>query len=120
MIYKSFFEIENVVSKKLLDFKIDGDVAVNFSNVENIDLQINSIVRHKKNESFNELSKEIEKGLSELDIVEKCEVASHGFINIVLSSSFFSKYFSNKKVTNLNVREVFWACKLLSSFFFLS
>ena len=98
MIYKSFFEIENVVSKKLLDFKIDGDVAVNFSNIENIDLQINSIVRHKKDESFNELSKEIEKGLSELDIVEKCEVASHGFINIVLSSSFFSKYFSNKKV----------------------
>ena len=98
MIYKSFFEIKNVVSKKLLDFEINGDVSINFSNIENVDLQINSIVRHKKNERFNELSKEIEKGLTELDIVEKCEVASQGFINIVLSSSFFSKYFSNKKV----------------------
>ena len=97
MIYKSFFEIKNVVSKKLLDFEINGDVSINFSNIENVDLQINSIVRHKKNERFNELSKEIEKGLTELDIVEKCEVASQGFINIVLSSSFFSNIFQIKK-----------------------
>jgi len=95
----TFYELEELIQNIFNRFNLDSSIKVNFSNLENIDIQINSLIKHMNHEDIETIQTEIDLQLNKLDIVEKCTITENGFINIVLSDVFFINNLSNNSDT---------------------
>ena len=95
----TFYELEELIQNIFNRFNLDSSIKVNFSNLENIDIQINSLIKHMNHEDIQTIQTEIDLQLNKLDIVEKCTITENGFINIVLSDVFFIDNLSNNSDT---------------------
>jgi len=95
----TFYELEELIQNIFNRFNLDSSIKVNFSNLENIDIQINSLIKHMNHEDIETIQTEIDLQLNKLDIVEKCTITENGFINIVLSDVFFIDNLSNNSDT---------------------
>ena len=91
----TFYELEELIQNIFNRFNLDSSIKVNFSNLENIDIQINSLIKHMNHEDIEAIQTEIDLQLNKLDSVEKCTITENGFINIVLSDVFFIDNLSN-------------------------
>ena len=91
----TFYELEELIQNIFNRFNLDSSIKVNFSNLENIDIQINSLIKHINHEDIETIQTEIDLQLNKLDSVEKCTITENGFINIVLSDVFFIDNLSN-------------------------
>ena len=97
--------IASLVEEELNKFQIDDEVDVRFSNFsENTDIQINSLLKIKKDENFNKIVSSIEEKFKESIFIESFEIVDSGFINIKLSSTFLEKSLQNhiKNILNKN------------------
>lgn len=95
----TFYELEELIQNIFNRFNLDSSIKVNFSNLENIDVQINSLIKHMNHEDIETIQTEIDLQLNKLDSVEKCTITENGFINIVLSDVFFIDNLSNNSDT---------------------
>ena len=95
----TFYELEELIQNIFNRFNLDSSIKVNFSNLENIDIQINSLIKHMNHEDIETIQTEIDLQLNKLDSVEKCTITENGFINIVLSDVFFIDNLSNNSDT---------------------
>ena len=91
----TFYKLEELIQNIFNRFNLDSSIKVNFSNLENIDIQINSLIKHMNHEDIETIQTEIDLQLNKLDSVEKCTITENGFINIVLSDVFFIDNLSN-------------------------
>lgn len=95
----TFYELEELIQNIFNRFNLDSSIKVNFSNLENIDIQINSLIKHMNHEDIETIQTEIDLQLNKLDSVKKCTITENGFINIVLSDVFFIDNLSNNSDT---------------------
>tara|TARA_Y100000816_G_scaffold221683_1_gene166672 strand:+ start:4242 stop:5879 length:1638 start_codon:yes stop_codon:yes gene_type:complete len=98
--------IASLVEEELNKFQIDDEVDVRFSNFsENTDIQINSLLKIKKDENFNKIVSSIKEKFKESIFIESFEIVDSGFINIKLSSMFLEKSLQNHRKNILNKNE---------------
>ena len=91
--------IASLVEEELNKFQIDDEVDVRFSNFsENTDIQINSLLKIKKDENFNKIVSSIKEKFKESIFIESFEIVDSGFINIKLSSMFLEKSLQKYKL----------------------
>ena len=97
--FKNVSNFENIVTETLNKFGLEAVTSINFSNLNETDLQINSLVQFKKHKSFKEINVEIINKFLQLNEVETCEITPQGFININLNDFFFKKnLYINRKL----------------------
>ena len=85
---------------------LDTQVQVTFSNLDNVDIQINSLIAHTKNESFNLIKKQILEKVSNLEIIYEIVITDKGFINMTLDNIFFKYNLLNKPEDIKNQLEI--------------
>ena len=99
--------IASLVEEELNKFQIDDEVDVRFSNFsENTDIQINSLLKIKKDENFNKIVSSIKEKFKESIFIESFEIVDSGFINIKLSSTFLEESLQNHKKNIFKENEV--------------
>lgn len=97
--FKNVSNFENIVTETLNKFGLEAVTSINFSNLNETDLQINSLVQFKKHKSFKAINVEIINKFLQLNEVETCEITPQGFININLNDIFFKKnLYINRKL----------------------
>ncbi len=98
--------IASLVEEELNKFQIDNEVDVRFSNFsENTDIQINSLLKIKKDKNFNKIVSSIKEKFEESIFIESFEIVDSGFINIKLSSTFLERSLQSHRKNILNKNE---------------
>mgnify|MGYP001376777871 FL=1 len=98
--------IASLVEEELNKFQIDNEVDVRFSNFsENTDIQINSLLKIKKDKNFNNVVSSIKEKFEESIFIESFEIVDSGFINIKLSSTFLERSLHSHRKNILNKNE---------------
>ena len=98
--------IASLVEEELNKFQIDNEVDVRFSNFsENTDIQINSLLKIKKDKNFNKIVSSIKEKFEESIFIESFEIVDSGFINIKLSSTFLERSLQSHRNNILNKNE---------------
>ena len=98
--------IASLVEEELNKFQIYHEVDVRFSNFsENTDIQINSLLKIKKDKNFNNVVSSIKEKFEESIFIESFEIVDSGFINIKLSSTFLERSLHSHRKNILNKNE---------------
>ena len=98
--------IASLVEEELNKFQIYHEVDVRFSNFsENTDIQINSLLKIKKDKNFNKIVSSIKEKFEESIFIESFEIVDSGFINIKLSSTFLERSLQSHRNNILNKNE---------------
>ena len=99
--------ITNLVEEVLVEFQINNGIDARFSNFnEDTDIQINDLIKIKKNKNFNEIIDSIKEKFRNSNFIESFEIVDSGFINIKLSSTFLEESLQNHKKNILKKNEV--------------
>ena len=80
-------DISNVLSK----FSIQEDVQLNYSQIENVDIQCNNLVKLSSDDRIEEIKAAIEKKLKNNKSIKDISFAGNNFINIILSEEYLEK-----------------------------
>ena len=84
-------KITNLVEEELIKFEINNEIDARYSNFnEDTDIQINDLIKIKKDKNFNEIVNSIKEKFKNSNFIESFEIVDSGFINIKLSSTFGS------------------------------
>ena len=86
---KNLKNLELLINNTLNDEGVYGDFSLNYSNLDNVDLQINSLVKLRNTEVFEKISIKIKKQILDTEIIDDCLISEKGFINITLSDNFY-------------------------------
>ena len=86
---KNLKNLELLIRNSLNDEGIYGDFSLNYSNLENVDLQINSLVKLRNTDVFEKISSKIKKQILDTEIIDDCLISEKGFINITLNDNFY-------------------------------
>ena len=90
-----FQAIKNSIKNILENFNIIEDVIIIISKLEEVDIQINNLVKYKKHPSIEEIKKEILNSLSKYEYFKKIEFNEIGFLNILFNLESLSKEINN-------------------------
>ena len=83
--------IINDIYDVLLKFSIQEDVQLNYSQIENVDIQCNNLVKLSSNDRIEEIKTAIEKKLKNNKYIQDISFARNNFINIILSEEYLKK-----------------------------
>ena len=89
--------IQKILSDVLKRFDISDNVEIRYSNIENVDVQCNNLVRYSKNPDILEIKKEIISNVKKSQLVKHIEINDQNFININLSDEYLYKFSQNLK-----------------------
>lgn len=103
---KNLKDLEEFIQNICKENGLDTQVQVTFSNLDNVDIQINSLIAHTKNESFNLIKKQILEKVSNLEIIYEIVITDTGFINMTLDNIFFKYNLLNKPEDIKNQLEI--------------
>lgn len=84
-------DISNVLSK----FSIQEDVQLNYSQIENVDIQCNNLVKLSSDSRIEEIKTAIEKKLENNNSIYDISFAGNNFINIILSKEYLENNISS-------------------------
>ena len=87
--------IESEISDILNAFEIEDSVEIRYSNIENIDIQCNNLVRYSNNPNINDIKKKLKKSILAHPFVENIEIAENGFINLNFSNEYLNIFSKN-------------------------
>jgi len=87
--------IESEISDILNAFQIEDSVEIRYSNIENIDIQCNNLVRYSNNPNINDIKKKLKKSILAHPFVENIEIAENGFINLNFSNEYLNIFSKN-------------------------
>lgn len=83
--------IINDIFDVLYKFSIQEDVQLNYSQIENVDIQCNNLVKLSSNERIEEIKTAIENKLKNNKYIQDISFAGNNFINIILSEEYLEK-----------------------------
>ena len=83
--------IINDIFDVLYNFSIQEDVQLNYSQIENVDIQCNNLVKLSSDDRIEEIKTAIEKKLKNNKYIQEISFAGNNFINIILSEEYFEK-----------------------------
>ena len=84
-------DISNVLSK----FSIQEDVQLNYSQIQNVDIQCNNLVKLSSDSRIEEIKTAIENKLENNDSIYDISFAGNNFINIILSKEYLENNISS-------------------------
>ena len=90
--------IINDIFDVLYKFSIQEDVQLNYSQIENVDIQCNNLVKLSSNERIEEIKTAIENKLKNNKYIQDISFAGNNFINIILSE----EYLKNNLLSDLS------------------
>ena len=88
-------DIESEISNILNEFEIEDSIEIRYSNIENIDIQCNNLVRYAKNSNINDIKEKLKKSLLAHQFIENIEIAESGFINLNFSNEYLKTFSKN-------------------------
>ena len=88
-------DIEFEISDILNAFRIEDNVEIRYSNIENTDIQCNNLVRHLNHPNIRDIKKKIEASLLNHPFIKTLEIAENGFINLNFSNEYLKTYSKN-------------------------
>ena len=80
--------IINDISDVLSKFSIQEDIQLNYSQIENVDIQCNNLVKLSSDSRIEEIKTSIVNKLRNNNLVHDISFAGNNFINIVLSKEY--------------------------------
>ena len=80
--------IINDISDVLSKFSIQEDIQLNYSQIENVDIQCNNLVKLSSDSRIEEIKTSIVNNLRNNNLVHDISFAGNNFINIVLSKEY--------------------------------
>ena len=83
--------IINDIFDVLVKFSIQEDVQLNYSQIENVDIQCNNLVKLSSDDRIEEIKTAIEKKLKNNKYIQDISFAGNNFINIILSEEYLEK-----------------------------
>ena len=83
--------IINDIFDVLYKFSIQEDVQLNYSQIENVDIQCNNLVKLSSDDRIEEIKTAIEKKLINNKYIQDISFAGNNFINIILSEEYLEK-----------------------------
>ena len=92
-----FNELINLLNREFKKFDLDEAVQLNLSKMPAFDMQINNLVKHNKEEYFNDLQKNIIKILDSTHFFQPVEESEIGFLNLVFNHNNLIKQLTNEK-----------------------
>ena len=90
-----FQSIKESIRTILNDFKIEEDVVIITSKLDEVDIQINNLVKYKNHPSIEEIKNEILSSLNNLNYFKKIDFNEIGFLNLVFNLETLSKEINN-------------------------
>jgi len=90
--------IINDIFDVLYKFSIQEDVQLNYSQIENVDIQCNNLVKLSSDDRIEEIKTAIEKKLKNNKYIQDISFAGNNFINIILSE----EYLKNNLLSDLS------------------
>lgn len=88
-------DIESEISKILNEFEIEDSVEIRYSNIENIDIQCNNLVRYSNAPNINDIKEKLEKSLLANPFIKNIKIAKNGFINLNFSNEYLMQFSKN-------------------------
>ena len=83
--------IINDIFDVLYKFSIQEDVQLNYSQIENVDIQCNNLVKLSSDDRIEEIKTAIENKLKSNKYIQEIYFAGNNFINIILSEEYLEK-----------------------------
>ena len=83
--------IINDIFDVLYKFSIQEDVQLNYSQIENVDIQCNNLVKLSSDDRIEEIKTAIESKLKNNKYIQEISFAGNNFINIILSEEYLEK-----------------------------
>jgi len=93
-----FKQICTYIENVLKTFEIEEKVIISISKQPIVDYQINTLVKHRKNKNFEQISSAVIHKLKEIKYIKKCEISSNYFVNIYIDSFEICKLVSNDSI----------------------
>ena len=90
------------ITNELNVFNLDEDVQFSLSKIDEYDLQINNLVKYKKEKFFSKLQEKIVEIIKESQIFETVDKNDIGFINLSLNHSFLMNKITNSENDFIN------------------
>ena len=87
-------DIESEISKILNEFEIEDSVEIRYSNIENIDIQCNNLVRYSNAPNINDIKEKLEKSLLANPFIKNIK-SKNGFINLNFSNEYLMQFSKN-------------------------
>ena len=79
-------QISSDIESVLKTFEIKEKVMISLSKQPEVDYQVNTLVKHQKNENFEQISSAVINKLKEIKYIKKCEITTNCFVNINVDS----------------------------------
>ena len=92
---KIFQIIRKSIKSILENFSIEEDIVILISKLEEVDIQINNLVKYKNHPSIKEIKNEILSLLNNLNYFKKIDFNEIGFLNLVFNLETLSKEIKN-------------------------
>ena len=89
--------IKESIKGILVNFKIEEDVIIIISKLEDVNIQINNLVKYKNHPSIEEIKNEILSSLYKFNYFKKIDFNEIGFLNIVFNLESLSKEINNDR-----------------------
>ena len=94
----NFKDLENYVQNIFDENNLSTQIKLTFSNLKNVDIQINSLIKFSNKKNFKLISDNVYKKIEKLDIIETVEITEKGFINLTLNDTFFRQNLLNNSI----------------------
>jgi len=89
--------IRETIKGSLENFKLVEDIVIIISKLEEVDIQINNLVKYKNHPSIEEIKSEILSSLNKFNYFKKIDFNEIGFLNIVFNLESLSKEINNDR-----------------------
>jgi len=84
--------IEKEISSVLKKYEILDNIEIRYSNLNNVDLQCNNLVRHSNNTNLSSIKTDLITLIKENPLIESIEINEKNFINMNFSNQYFFEY----------------------------
>ena len=84
--------IEKEISSVLKKYEILDNIEIRYSNLNNVDLQCNNLVRHSNNTNLSSIKTALITLIKENPLIESIEINEKNFINMNFSNQYFFEY----------------------------
>ena len=84
--------IEKEISSVLKKYEILDNIEIRYSNLNNVDLQCNNLVRYSNNTNLSSIKKDLISLIKENHLIESIEINEKNFINMNFSNQYFFEY----------------------------
>ena len=85
-------EIADAISIVFKQYNVSDDVELRYSNLDNVDIQCNNLLRIEKTYLSDDFKKDILSALEKLKLVKNVEILENNFININFSNQYLEEF----------------------------